>query len=81
MLAIDKDEIEVELTQKVDHPRRREGKVVAECLAASAHRGFDSVGLLHQTLHLYEPDQRFSDPIGDWVVESSLHPPLLQPAA
>src|SRR5207237_9621379 len=49
MLAIDKDEIEVELPQNVDHPRGWEGKVVAVGLASGPHRGFDSVGLLHPT--------------------------------
>ena len=47
MLAIDEDEIEVELAQNVDHPWGWEGKVVAVRLAAGAHGGFDSVGLLH----------------------------------
>ena len=48
MLAIDEDEIEVELPQNVDHPRGWEGKVVAVSLAAGPHGGFDSVGLLHR---------------------------------
>src|SRR6516162_3222992 len=48
MLAIDEDEIEVELPQNVDHPRGREGKVVAVRLASGAHGGFDPVGLLHR---------------------------------
>ncbi len=47
MLAVDEDEIEVELPQNVDHPWRREGKVVAVSLASGAHGGFDPVGLLH----------------------------------
>src|SRR5215831_13454888 len=47
MLAIDEDEIEVELPQNVDDPWRWEGKVVAVSLASGTHRGFDSVGLLH----------------------------------
>src|SRR5271154_6114903 len=47
MLAIDKDEIEVEPPQNVDHPWGWEGKVVAVCLASGPHSGFDSVGLLH----------------------------------
>src|ERR1700737_382820 len=47
MLAIDKDEIEVELPQNVDDPWGWEGKVVAVCLASSTHGGFDPVGLLH----------------------------------
>src|SRR6202048_1971274 len=47
MLAIDKDEIEVELPQNVDHPRGWEGKVVAVRFASGTHGGFDSVGLLH----------------------------------
>ena len=47
LLAIDEDEIEVELPQNVDDPRRWEGKVVAVRLAAGAHGGFDAVGLLH----------------------------------
>src|SRR4051794_29611143 len=47
MLAIDKDKIEVELPQNVDHPWRWEGKVIAVSLASGTHRGFDSVGLLH----------------------------------
>ena len=47
MLAIDEDEIEVELPQNVDHPWRREGKVVAVRLASGAHGGFNAVGLLH----------------------------------
>ena len=47
MLAIDKDEIEVELPQNVDDPWGREGKVVAVRLASGAHGGFDSVRLLH----------------------------------
>src|ERR1700710_888595 len=49
VLAIDEDEIEVDLPQNVDHPRRGKGKVVAICLAAIAHSGFDSVGLVHCT--------------------------------
>ena len=48
MLAIDKDEIEVELPQNVDHPWGWEGKVVALRLASGAHGGFDPVGLLHR---------------------------------
>src|ERR1700736_780824 len=48
MLAIDEDEIEVELPQNVDHPRGWEGKVVAVSLASGPHGGFDSVGLLHR---------------------------------
>jgi hypothetical protein len=48
MLAIDKDEIEVELPQNVDHPRGWEGKVVAVSLASGTHSGFHSVGLLHR---------------------------------
>src|SRR6516164_8765424 len=47
MLAIDKDEIEVELSQNVDHPRGWEGKVVTVRLASGAHGGFDPVGMLH----------------------------------
>src|SRR5439155_19914824 len=47
MLAIDKDEIEVELPQNVDHPWGWEGKVVAVRLASGTHGGFHSVGLLH----------------------------------
>src|SRR5260370_36787831 len=47
MLAIDEDEIEVELPQNVDHPWGWEGKVVAIRLASGTHGGFDSVGLLH----------------------------------
>jgi hypothetical protein len=41
MLAIDKDEIEVELPQNVDHPWGWEGKVVAVCFASGPHGGFD----------------------------------------
>src|SRR5207249_7098353 len=48
MLAIDKDEIEVELPQNVDHPWGWERKVVAVSLASGTHCGFDSVGLLHR---------------------------------
>src|ERR1700736_2258298 len=48
MLAIDEDEIEVELPQNVDHPWGWEGKVVAVSLASGAHGGFDAVGLLHR---------------------------------
>src|ERR1700726_1333017 len=48
MLAIDEDEIEVELPQNVDDPRGGEGKVVAVRLASGAHDGFHSVGLLHR---------------------------------
>src|SRR6516164_5612367 len=48
MLAIDEDEIEVELPQNVDHPCGWEGKVVAISFAPGQHRGFDSVGLLHR---------------------------------
>src|SRR5262245_24652638 len=48
MLAIDEDEIEVELPQNVDHPWGREGKVVAVSLASGLHGGFDAVGLLHR---------------------------------
>src|SRR6266705_2621533 len=47
MLAIDEDEIEVELPQNVDHPWGWEGKVVAIRLASGPHGGFDPVGLLH----------------------------------
>src|SRR5437870_5218817 len=47
MLAIDKDEIEFELPQNVDHPWGWEGNVVAVRLASGTHGGFDSVGLLH----------------------------------
>jgi hypothetical protein len=47
MLAIDEDEIEVELPQNVDHPWRWEGKVIAVSLASGPHGGFDAVGLLH----------------------------------
>src|SRR2546430_312880 len=47
MLAIDEDEIEVELPQNVDHPWGWEGKVVAVRLASGTHGGFDAVGLLH----------------------------------
>jgi hypothetical protein len=47
MLAIDEDEIEVELPQDVDHPWGWEGKVVAVRLASGTHGGFDPVGLLH----------------------------------
>src|SRR6202048_3665465 len=48
MLAIDEDEIEVELPQNVDHPWGWEGKVVAVRLASGTHGGFDSVWLLHR---------------------------------
>jgi hypothetical protein len=48
MLAIDKDEIEVELSQNVDHPWRWERKVVAVSLAFDTDGGFDPVGLLHR---------------------------------
>src|SRR5271166_5296161 len=48
MLANDEDEIEVELSQNVDHPWRWEGKVVAVRLASGTHGRFDSVGLLHR---------------------------------
>src|SRR5260221_3483423 len=48
MLAIDEDEIEVELPKNVDHPWRWEGKVVAVRLASGTHGGFDPVGLLHR---------------------------------
>src|SRR5215472_8995646 len=54
MLAIDKDEIEVELPENVDHPWGWEGQVVAVGLASSAHGGLDSVGMLH----LYVPSVR-----------------------
>src|SRR5205807_1572246 len=47
MLAIDKDKIEIELPQNVDHPWGWEGKIVAVSFAPGTHRGFDSVGLLH----------------------------------
>src|ERR1051326_2763504 len=47
MLAIDEDEIEVDLPQNVDHPWGWEGQVVAIRVTAGAHGGFDSVGLLH----------------------------------
>src|SRR5947199_2946305 len=47
MLAIDKDEIEVELPQNVDHPWGWERKIVAVRLASGTHGGFDPVGLLH----------------------------------
>src|SRR5690348_16019701 len=47
MLAVDEDEIEVELPQNVDHPWGGEGKVIAVRLASGPHGGFDSVGLLH----------------------------------
>src|SRR5438270_1728579 len=45
MLAIDEDEIEVELPQNIDHPWGWEGKIVAVRLASGTHGGFDSVGL------------------------------------
>src|ERR1700722_3446047 len=48
MLAIDEDEIEVELPQNVYDPRGWEGKVVAVRLASGTHGGFHSVGLLHR---------------------------------
>jgi hypothetical protein len=47
MLAIDEDEIEVELPQNVDHPWGWKRKVVAVRLASGTHGGFDPVGLLH----------------------------------
>ena len=47
MLAIDEHEIEVDLSQDVDHPWGWEGKVVAVRLASGTHGGFNSVGLLH----------------------------------
>src|SRR5262252_3196355 len=47
VLAIDEDEIEVELPENVDHPWGWERKVVAVRLASGPHRGFDSVGSLH----------------------------------
>src|SRR5271170_2122218 len=47
MLAIDEDEIEVQLPQNVDHPWGWEGKMVAVRFASGTHGGFDSVGLLH----------------------------------
>ena len=53
MLAIDKDKIEVELSQNVDHSRGGEGKVVAVSLASGPHRGFDAVGLLHPMSSLW----------------------------
>src|SRR6516164_3025332 len=48
MLAIDKDEIEVELPQNVDDPWGWEGQVVAIGLASGTHGGLDPVGLLHR---------------------------------
>src|ERR1700730_17757399 len=48
MLAIDEDEIEVELPQDVDHPWGWEGKVVAVRLASRTHGGYDTVVLLHR---------------------------------
>src|SRR6266436_7768724 len=48
VLAVDEDEIKVELPQNVDDPRGWEGKVVAVSLASGTHGGFDSVGLLHR---------------------------------
>src|SRR5437899_10380611 len=48
MLVIDKDEIEVELPQNVDHPWGWEREVVAVSLASGPHSGFDAVGLLHR---------------------------------
>src|SRR6516225_4975663 len=48
MLAIDEDEIEIELPQNVDHPWGWEGKVVAVRFASRSHGGFDAVGLLHR---------------------------------
>src|SRR6516225_2935856 len=47
MLAVDEDEIEIDLPQNVDHPWGWEGKVVAVSFASGTHGGFDSVGLLH----------------------------------
>jgi len=47
VFAIDKDKIEVELPQNVDHPWGWEGKVAAVCFASGTHGGFDPVGLLH----------------------------------
>src|ERR1700751_270880 len=55
MLAIDEDEIEVELPQNVDAPWGREGKVVAPRLASGAHGGFDAVGLLHRMSSVWRP--------------------------
>src|SRR5579862_3541343 len=60
MLAVDEDEIEVELSQDVDHPRGWEGKVVAVRLATGSHGGFHSVGLLHRKF-LVDVRQRRSD--------------------
>src|ERR1700757_2024443 len=67
MLAVDKDEIEVELAQNVDHPWGWEGKVVAVRLGAGAHGGFHSVGLLHPIPHLCGDYDLTSHPIGLWV--------------
>jgi hypothetical protein len=47
MLAVDEDEIEVDLPQNVDHPWGGEGKIVTVRFPLRAHGGFDSVGLLH----------------------------------
>src|SRR6516165_4464448 len=48
ILAVDEDEIEIDLPQNVDHPWGGEGKVVAVSFASGTHGGFDSVGLLHR---------------------------------
>src|ERR1700739_2356239 len=62
MLAIDKDKIEVELPQNVDHPWGWEGKVIAVSLASAPHGGFDSVGLLHPMSSCVR--RLRSDPVG-----------------
>src|SRR5215469_17538849 len=47
MLAIDKDEIEVELPQNVDDPWGWEGKVIPVSLAPGMHGGFYPVRMFH----------------------------------
>jgi hypothetical protein len=56
MLAVDEDEIEVELPQNVDHPWGWEGKVVAGRLASGTHGGFDAVGSLQYEAVLTRPE-------------------------
>src|SRR5205807_10476044 len=69
VLAIDEDEIEVELPQNVDHPWGWEGKVVAVRIASGPHGGFDSVGLLHRMSSSVRR-LRSSHPVGLWPADS-----------
>src|SRR5437868_7418726 len=75
MLAIDEDEIEVELPQNVDHPWGCEREVVAVRFASGTHGGFDSVGLLHpMSSYVRRLRSDRPNPVGVWPVGSGRTP-------